>query len=48
MTIPEIAKAIDESASKVLIYVSGLKKFGFVAEGQKDGDYFRYQLVSKK
>lgn len=47
MTIPEIAKAIEEPASKVLIYVSGLKKFGVAVEKEKDGDYYKYQLVPK-
>lgn len=44
MTIPEIASAIKEPASKVLIYVSGLKKFGMAVEAAKDGDYYKYKL----
>jgi len=46
MTIPQIAQAIQEPASKVLVYVSGLKKFGLAVEKEKDGDYFKYQLSS--
>lgn len=46
MTIPELSKAIEEPSSKVLIYVSGLKKFGQVVEKQKQGEYFKYQLSS--
>jgi len=46
MTIPQIAQAIEEPASKVLVYVSGLKKFGLAVEKEKDGDYFKYQLSS--
>ncbi len=46
MTIPQIALEIQEPASKVLIYVSGLKKFGLAFEKEKDGDYYKYQLSS--
>jgi len=46
MTIPQIAQAIEEPASKVLVYVAGLKKFGLAVEKEKDGDYFKYQLSS--
>ncbi len=44
MTIPEIANAVGEPSSKVLVYVAGLKKFGLAVEKEKDGDYFKYQL----
>ncbi|NOX34583.1 MAG: hypothetical protein GXP56_12775 [Deltaproteobacteria bacterium] len=46
MTIPQIAQAIEEPSSLVLVYVSGLKKFGLAVEKEKDGDYFKYQLSS--
>ncbi|OQY51469.1 MAG: hypothetical protein B6230_04780 [Desulfobacteraceae bacterium 4572_89] len=46
MTIPQIALEIKEPASKVLVYVSGLKKFGMAVEKEKDGDYYKYQLSS--
>lgn len=46
MTIPEISKAIEEPSSKVMVYVSGLRKFGLAEEKEKDGDYFKYQLSS--
>jgi Fic family protein len=45
-TIPEIAQATDMSTSQVVLYISGLKKYGIVAEAEKDGDYFRYRLAS--
>jgi Fic family protein len=45
-TIPEIARATDMSTSQVVLYISGLKKYGMVAEAEKDGDYFRYRLAS--
>jgi Fic family protein len=46
-TVPEIAKVIDMPSSQVLLYLAGLMEYGFVAEGEKDGDYFRYELVDK-
>ncbi len=47
MTIPEIAAATGEPSAKVLVYVSGLKKFGLAVEKEKEGDYFKYQLSSE-
>jgi hypothetical protein len=44
-TIPEIARATDMSTSVVLLYIAGLKKYGSVVEGDKDGDYFKYSLA---
>ena len=44
-TIPEIARATDMSTSQVLLYIAGLKKYGLVVEGDKDGDYFKYCLA---
>jgi len=44
-TIPEIARATDLPTSQVLLYISGLKKYGEVVEVDKDGDYFKYGLA---
>jgi len=44
-TIPEIAQATGLLTSQVLLYVSGLKKYGDIAEADKDGDYFKYGLA---
>jgi Fic family protein len=44
-TIPEIAQATDMPTSQVLLYIAGLKKYGIVVEGDKDGDYFKYCLA---
>lgn len=41
-TIPEIADALGMDTAVVLLFVSGLKKYGEVTEGDKDGDYFKY------
>jgi predicted Rossmann fold nucleotide-binding protein DprA/Smf involved in DNA uptake len=45
-TVPEIAQATGMPAAQVLLYIVGLKKYGLVAEGEKDGDYFKYGDVS--
>ena len=41
-TIPEIADTLGMDPAIVLLFVSGLKKYGEVTEGDKDGDYFKY------
>jgi hypothetical protein len=46
-TVPQIAAATGLETAQLLLYVSGLRKYGIVAEGPKDGDYFTYALVSK-
>jgi DNA-directed RNA polymerase specialized sigma subunit len=46
-TVPEIAQALEMETAKVLRFISGLKKYGEVAEGPKEGDYFKYQLAQK-
>ena len=45
-TVPEIAQATGMPTSQVLLYLAGLKKYGLVAEVEKDGDYFKYGDVS--
>ena len=45
-TVPEIAQALAMDTADVLRFISALKKYGEVMEGAKDGDYFRYGLVS--
>ncbi len=44
-TVPELAQALGEDAATVLVFVSGLRKYGQVAEGAKIDNYFKYQLV---
>jgi len=46
-TVPEIAQATEILPSQVLWYVATMKKYGLVSEGEKDGDYFKYQLTSQ-
>ena len=44
-TIPELSEKVGMETETVLMYVSTLKKYGMVAEGAKDGDYFKYELI---
>jgi predicted transcriptional regulator len=46
-TVPAIAAATGLPGDKVLWYVSALKKYGEIAEGELTGSYFNYSLVSK-
>ncbi len=46
-TVPEIAAAANMPASQVLLYVASLMEYGIVAEGDKEGDYFKYELKAK-
>jgi hypothetical protein len=47
-TVPQIAAAAGLEAAQVLLYVAGLRKYGAVAEGSKDGEYYTYTLVNRK
>lgn len=47
-SVPQIAAAAGLETAQVLLYVSGLRKYGAVVEGPKDGDYYTYMLASKK
>jgi hypothetical protein len=44
-TIPEISRALEMDTAKVLRFVAAMKKYGEVAEGSKEGDYFTYGLA---
>jgi DNA-binding IclR family transcriptional regulator len=45
MTVPELAEGAGMSTAEAMWYVAALKKYGEIAEGEKDGSYFRYELV---
>ena len=47
-TAPEIAEATKIEISRVIWYLATLKQYGEVAEGNKDGCFFRYKLVVKE
>ena len=42
-TVPEMASALGLPSSDIMWYVAALKKYGEVAEGEKEGSYFRYE-----
>jgi hypothetical protein len=44
LTVPQIAAAAGLPADKALWYVTAMRKYGQVIEGEQDGDYFRYLL----
>lgn len=44
-SVPEIARALKMKTATVLVFVSAMRKYGEVAEGPKDGDYYKYQLA---
>lgn len=41
-TVPRVAEVTGMPSARVLWYLSALKKYGQVVEGEKDGAYFRY------
>jgi hypothetical protein len=47
LTVPELAAATGLASDKVLWYVSALKKYGEIAEGELTANYFKYVLLSK-
>jgi methylphosphotriester-DNA--protein-cysteine methyltransferase len=44
-TVPELAEAAGMDSAHALWIVAALKKYGEIAEGEKDGGYFRYRLL---
>jgi predicted Rossmann fold nucleotide-binding protein DprA/Smf involved in DNA uptake len=48
-TIPQIAEAIGQPAHEVLIWVMGMRRYGWLREVKgSDGDgYFRYQAEAR-
>lgn len=47
-TVPEIAAATKISSADVLWYLMALKKYGLIAEGEKEDGYFKYHHVSNE
>jgi predicted transcriptional regulator len=46
-TVPQIAADLGMDSSRVLLFVSGLRKFGLVVEGPKEGNYFVYKTTQQ-
>lgn len=49
LTIPEVAEAIGEPASEVVIWVMGMRRYGWLREikGSENDGYFRYQAEER-
>ena len=47
-TVPEIAKDTEISTREVMWFLSTMRKYGIVAEGTKEGNYFKYELVKQQ
>ena len=46
LTVPELASASGYPEDEVMVWLMGLRKYGYVAEiPEVDGDYFRYAVV---
>jgi DNA-binding IclR family transcriptional regulator len=46
-TIPQLAEKTGLPSSEVFWYLSALKKYGEILEGEKEGSYFLYKLATK-
>jgi predicted transcriptional regulator len=46
-TPPEVAAAIEVATDQVFWHLVAMRKYGQVAEGEQDGDYFQYVLAEK-
>lgn len=44
-TVPAVAEATGLPTETVFWYLMSMKKYGKVAEGDQDGDYFQYRLL---
>lgn len=44
-TVPDMASILGLPASDIMWYVAALKKYGEIAEGEKEGNYFCYELA---
>jgi hypothetical protein len=49
MTVPEIALAIDAPTSETVIWVMGMRRYGWLAEikGATDEGFFRYEPTGR-
>jgi DNA-binding GntR family transcriptional regulator len=45
-TVPQIAEALQISADEALWHVTGMRKYGKIAESGEDGDYPLYALAA--
>ena len=50
MTVPELSQALDRPSHEVMLWVMGLRKYGYVAEIKEvtDEGYYRYAAVERE
>jgi predicted transcriptional regulator len=50
LTVPEIAAAVERPTHEVMLWVMGLRKYGWLAEIKEvtDEGYYRYQVVERE
>jgi predicted transcriptional regulator len=46
-TVPQMAEATGMQSSEVFWYIAAMKKYGEIAEGDKEGSNFRYGLAGE-
>jgi len=44
-TVPQLSEALQAPTDITMWYVTAMRKYGTVKEGDKDGDYYKYELV---
>ncbi len=47
-TVPLVAEQTGMPSAEVVWYLATMKKYGEIVEGEKEGAYFRYKLVSEE
>ncbi len=47
LTVPELAQRTGLPSHEVFWHIISMRKYGEVAEGEQEGDYFRYLLLEK-
>ena len=47
LTVPELAARSGYPEDEVMVWMMGMRKYGYVAEQGADGDWFRYARVEK-
>ena len=47
-TVPEVATATGIATDMVLWYMAAMKKYGQIAEAEKDDGYYRYAWIAAK
>jgi DNA-binding transcriptional ArsR family regulator len=46
-TVPALAAEVDAPTDDVLWHLMAMRKYGLLVEGEQDGGYFQYELVTE-